>query len=87
MFDTEGVFISFKKFLKMTTTQIISEINKLPITERISIIENTLKHLRIQSKKKYEMKKAAKFLLEDYLNDKELTAFSSLDYVDFYETK
>jgi hypothetical protein len=71
----------------MTATQIISEINKLPMSERFSIIENTLKNLRIQSKKRLDMKKASKLLLNDYLNDKELTAFSSLDFEDFYETK
>jgi hypothetical protein len=71
----------------MTATQIISEINKLPMSERISIIENTLKNLRIQSKKRLDMKKASKLLLNDYLNDKELTAFSSLDFEDFYEAK
>ena len=46
----------------MTATQIILEINKLPFSERISIIENTLKSLRNQEKKKLEMKKAAKLL-------------------------
>jgi hypothetical protein len=71
----------------MTATQIILEINKLPFSERISIIENTLKSLRNQEKKKLEMKKAAKLLLDDYLNDSDLTAFSSLEYEDFYETK
>jgi hypothetical protein len=63
----------------MTATQIISEINKLPMSERISIIENMLKNLRFLSKKRLDMKKASKLLLNDYLNDKELTAFSSLD--------
>jgi hypothetical protein len=71
----------------MTATQIVTEINKLTVSERILIIENTLKNLRFQSKEKLSMKKAAKLLLNDYLNDSELTAFTSLDYVDFYETK
>ena len=71
----------------MTATQIVSEINKLTVSERILVIENTLKNLRFQSKETLSMKKAAKLLLNDYLNDSELTAFTSLDYVDFYETK
>jgi hypothetical protein len=71
----------------MTATQIVSEINKLTVSERILVIENTLKNLRFQSKEKLSMKKAAKLLLNDYLSDSELTAFTSLDYVEFYETK
>lgn len=71
----------------MTATQIVSEINKLTVSERILVIENTLKNLRFQTKEKLSMKKAAKLLLNDYLNDSELTVFTSLDYEDFYETK
>lgn len=58
----------------MTATQIVSEINKLTVSERILVIENTLKNLRFQSKETSSMKKAAKLLLNDYLNDSELTA-------------
>ena len=60
----------------MTATQIVSEINKLAVSERILVIENTLKNLRFQTKEKLSMKKAAKLLLDDYLNDDELTAFN-----------
>lgn len=58
----------------MTATQIVSEINKLTVSERILVIENTLKNLRFQSEETLSMKKAAKLLLNDYLNDSELTA-------------
>ena len=71
----------------MTTVQIIGEINKLSFSERISVIENALKSIRLEAKRKSNMKNAAKLLLDDYLNDKELTAFSSLDFETFYETK
>ena len=71
----------------MTATQIVSEINKLAVSERILVIESTLKNLRFQTKEKLSMKKSAKLMLNDYLNDSELTAFTSLDYEDFYETK
>jgi hypothetical protein len=37
----------------MTATQIVSEINKLTVSERILVIENTLKNLRFQSKEKF----------------------------------
>ena len=33
------------------------------------------------------MSEAAKMLLWDYENDEELTAFTTLDYENFYETK
>jgi hypothetical protein len=33
------------------------------------------------------MSKAASLLLLDYKTDKELTAFTNLDYEDFYEAK
>ena len=59
----------------MTATQIVSEINKLAVSERILIIESTLKNLRFQTKEKLSMKKSAKLLLNDHLNDSELTAF------------
>ena len=34
-----------------------------------------------------QMKKAADDLYEDYLTDKELTAFTNLDFENFYETR
>jgi len=34
-----------------------------------------------------QMKKAADVLYEDYLTDKELTAFTNLDFENFYETR
>ena len=71
----------------MTAIQIVNEINKLSLSERILVIENTLKSIRQATKRKENMKKAAKLLLDDYLNDKDLTALTSLDFQDFYETK
>jgi hypothetical protein len=35
----------------------------------------------------YDMNYAANLLYSDYANDKELTAFTALDYENFYETK
>jgi hypothetical protein len=71
----------------MTAVQIVNEINKLSLTDRILILENALKTIRQEAKRKSSMKNAAKLLLDDYLSDKELTAFSSLDFENFYETK
>ena len=69
----------------MTSTQIVQERNKLSISERILVIENALKNIRHEAKKKSSMKNAAKLLLSDYLNDKELTSFTALDFQNFYE--
>jgi len=34
-----------------------------------------------------QMSKAANLLMSDYKTDKELTAFTNLDYEDFYEAR
>ncbi len=70
----------------MNTTEIIKEIEQLPIRKRIYVIEKTLYSIRKQEDK-YQLEKAADAVLTDYVSDLELTAFSNLDYEDFYETK
>ena len=70
----------------MHTTEIIKDIDQLPINKRFYIIENTLNSIR-KMEYKYQLKKAADTLLSDYVSDLELTVFSNLDYEDFYETK
>ena len=70
----------------METKEIISAIRKLPISKRMLIVERTLKSIR-ESDTREKMAKAAESLIDDYTNDKELTAFTQLDYEGFYETK
>ena len=70
----------------MGTRAIIREIEKLPVRKRMVIIERTLMSIR-QRQEKNQMEKAADILQKDYLTDKELTAFTSLDLEDFYETR
>ncbi len=70
----------------MNTTEIIKEIEQLPIRKRFYIIEKTLHSIR-KMEDKYQLEKAADTLLSDYVSDLELTVFSNLDYEDFYETK
>ena len=50
------------------------------------IVEKVLKNIREASIKK-NLEEAADALLEDYESDKELTAFSSIEYEQFYETR
>ena len=70
----------------METREIIRAIKKLPVSKRILIVEKTLKTIRENETRK-RMVKATESLFEDYKNDKELTAFTQLDYEEFYETR
>lgn len=70
----------------MGTSEIISEINKLPVNQRLTLIELTIKKIR-EEEKKHQLSIAAEKLFHDYTNDPELTAFSILDQEDFYEAK
>ena len=70
----------------MRTNEIIKEIQRLPISKRIYVVEKTIHSIRTQEDKNV-MKKAADTLCADYKTDNELRAFTNLDYVDFYETK
>ena len=75
-----------KKDIEMRTNEIIDEINRLPYSKRMFIIEKTLHTLRINDEK-IILEKAAESLYSNYINDKELTSFTNLDFEDFYEAK
>ena len=70
----------------MEAREIIRAIKKLPVSKRMLIVEKTLKTIR-ETETRRRMVKAAESLFDDYQNDKELTAFSQLDYEGFYEAK
>ena len=70
----------------MRTNELIKEIKRLPIQERIYLIEKTIHSIRKQEDTN-QMKKAAETLYSDYKFDKELTIFTNLDFEDFYETR
>jgi hypothetical protein len=70
----------------MKTKELIKEIQKLPVRKRIYVIERSMNLIRKQEDED-QMKKAADDLYEDYLTDKELTAFTNLDFESFYETR
>jgi hypothetical protein len=77
----------------MVRTQIIIKEGQRKALEKIAKEENRSissiirefidKQLRLHEER--EMLKAAKLLKDDYLNDKELTVFSTLDGEEFYE--
>ena len=69
----------------MTMTAIIREINKLPLTEKLLLVEKTLKSIRQQ--KEHSLDNAVQVLYNDYKSDKELTVFTKLDAESFYEAR
>jgi hypothetical protein len=70
----------------MRTNEIIQEIQKLPIQKRIYVIEKAIQTLRRQSNTN-QMNLAADDLFAEYVSNKELTAFTNLDFEDFYEAR
>ncbi|MFD1259013.1 hypothetical protein ACFQ3S_19575 [Mucilaginibacter terrae] len=70
----------------MGTEQIVEEINKLPISQRLTVIELTIKNLK-QENKRDKLLAGADHLYNDYVTDAELTTFSNLDREDFYEAR
>ena len=70
----------------MGTTELIREIQQLPVAKRILVIERTLKSIR-ESDLRKKMKNAANSLLNDYLMDNELTSFTAIDFDNFYEAR
>ena len=69
----------------MSAKEIINNIKRLPFAQRLLVIEKAIKTLHEPNDGQLE--KAAKALLKDYKNDKELTVFTSLDFEKFYEAR
>ncbi|MDR2146469.1 MAG: hypothetical protein LBE91_08435 [Tannerella sp.] len=70
----------------MSTSNILNLIVQLPLTERFVVLEQTLKSIKDEEFRR-TMTTAADRLYDDYTSDSELTAFTSLDYEDFYEAR
>jgi hypothetical protein len=70
----------------MQTTELIQEIRQLPLTTKFYIMEEILKAIK-EEELNHQMIRAADALYDDYAQDKDLTAFTSLDFENFYETK
>ena len=69
----------------MTTAFIIREISKLPWTERLLVVEKTLRSIR--QDKQRSLGQAVDALYQDYAADADLTAFTQLDAERFYEAR
>jgi hypothetical protein len=78
----------------MVQTQILTEIGRLPIPERLILLEDALRVIRQdlqqtksasrQANRNRELAAAAQALLADYVAGGELTAFTALDSEDFH---
>ena len=70
----------------MSTQDIIKEISKLPLQERLIVVEKTLEIIR-SSELDIQLSIAAEAMTDEYKSNKELTAFTSLDLEEFYEAR
>lgn len=70
----------------MKTSELINEIQKLPVSKRIYVIEKTIHSIRKQDESS-QMLKAAEELYVDYKTNEELRIFTNLDLEDFYEAR
>lgn len=61
----------------MTTATIIKEIDRLPLADKLLIMERTIQGIRAE--KTNNLEAAAEALYEDYKMDADLTAFTQLD--------
>ena len=77
---------SFSYLLGMGTKELLREIERLPVSKRILVIEQTLKSIR-QAELKARIDKAVNTLMHGYRSDKELTTFTDIDFENFYETR
>jgi hypothetical protein len=78
----------------MTHVEILEELKKFPIPERLTLVETALRLIRedlqqvehplTQAERKRQLAAAAEALLQDYAAGGELTVFTALDSEDFY---
>jgi hypothetical protein len=70
----------------MSTKELIAEIERLPMTKRIQLLEETLRGLR-KDQTRLAMTKAAKALEAAYRKGGDLTAFTAIDLDTFSEAR
>jgi len=70
----------------METIDIIKQIELLPVEKRMWIIEKILKSIR-EKEVKEKMSQAVEELHEEYKTNRNLTAFTDIDFDNFYESK
>lgn len=70
----------------MQIEELIHEIQLLPMSKKVYLVEETLKSIK-KEELTLQMESAAEELSEEYLTNKNLTAFTELDLESFYEAK
>lgn len=70
----------------MQSLEIIQEIQRLPLTQKFYVVEETIKSIK-KDEMRQQMERAVNELYNDYSTNKELTAFTALDLEHFYEAK
>jgi hypothetical protein len=70
----------------MNTDELLKEMEKLPLHKRMYLVEKTLRTIR-KKEDLNQMNLAAEALYSDYKTDTDLTAFTNIDFEDFYETR
>jgi len=78
----------------MTHVEILEQLKRFPIPERLTLVEAALRLIRedlqqaerplTQAERKHQLAAAAEALLPDYSTGGELTIFTALDSEDFY---
>jgi hypothetical protein len=69
----------------METLEIIRNVNRLPLSQQMLIVERIIHSIR--KKEQPSLETAAEYLYADYMTDENLTVFTQLDCEDFYETR
>ncbi|MEW6506936.1 MAG: hypothetical protein AB1432_04220 [Bacteroidota bacterium] len=70
----------------MEIKDIIIQIEKLPVKDKMLIIEQTAKSIR-ESDIKEQISRAVEELREEYKTNRELTSFTDIDFENFYESR
>lgn len=77
----------------MNQVDFITELRKLPLVERVQIIETLVQEIKAElqltpapslAERRRQMMAAASALRQDYLTNADLTAFTALDAEDFH---
>ena len=69
----------------MSTQELIKKIKQLPLRKRLLVIKRAM--LSVKKSADRNLEKAATALLDDYNLNKELTAFTAIEFDNFYEAR
>lgn len=70
----------------METKVILEQIGKLPVEDKMLIVERTIKSIR-EKEVKEKMTRAVAELEHEYKTNNELTVFTDIDFENFYEAR